>query len=94
MQAHALLHAAHHAPTMHADPTRLVTFRNFLDLDQGLECWCPGCKRTAWTDVALLVRNGLGDRQVKQGRPRCRKCGSVGIWSFTGPVPQVGPRTY
>src|SRR5688572_22633519 len=47
----------------------------------------------AWTDVAMLVLNGLGDRKVKRYRPRCRKCGSDGIWSFTGPLPRLhGPR--
>jgi hypothetical protein len=72
---------------VHPDPTRLITFRDFLENRQGLECYCPGCRRTAWTDVAMLVSNGLGDREVKRYRPRCRKCGSVGIWSFSGPLP-------
>lgn len=89
MQARALIQSAHHAPAMHPDPTVLTTFRDFLDPDQGLESYCPGCKREAWTDVAMLVRNGLGDREVRLCRPRCRKCGSLGIWSFTGPVPKV-----
>ena len=87
MQAHALLRGAHHCPSMYALP--LVTFRDFLDYDQGLECWCPGCKRTAWTDVAMLVRNGLGDREVKRCQPRCRKCGEVGVWSFVGLLPKL-----
>jgi hypothetical protein len=75
---------------MHVDPTRLLTFRDFLVNEQGLESWCPGCCRTAWTDVAMLVRNGLGNTEVKRCRPRCRKCDKVGIWSFTGPVPALG----
>ena len=84
--ARALSLAAHHARAMHPDPTRLITFRDFLDNRQGLECYCPGCRRTAYTDVAMLVLNGLGDRQVKRYRPRCRKCGNSGIWSFSGPL--------
>lgn len=76
-----------HAPAMHPDPTRLITFRDFLENRQGLECYCLGCTRTAHTDVAMLVDEGLGDRQVKRYRPTCRKCGSLGIWSFTGPLP-------
>ena len=44
---------------MHSDPMQLVTFRDFLETGQGLECWCAGCRRTAATDVAMLVRNGL-----------------------------------
>jgi len=71
---------------MHPDPTRLITFNDFLASNQGLDCWCLSCKRTAWTDVAELVRDGLGDKEVKLCRPRCRKCGKVGIWSFIGPV--------
>ena len=74
-RAHALSLVAHHAPAMHPDPTRLITFRDFLDNRQGLECYCPGCRRTAYTDVAMLVLNDLEDRNVKGYRPRCRKCG-------------------
>ena len=65
---------------MHADPTRLITFRDFLDCDQGLECWCPGCRRTAKTDVAMLVKGGLGDRQVEAvsaALPQVRQCGHL-----------------
>lgn len=87
MEAHRLTLPDDHAPAMHPDPLRLITFRDFLETAQGLACWCPGCQRTARTDVAMLVDAGLGDRQVKRCRPRCRKCGKVGIWSFTGPVP-------
>jgi hypothetical protein len=83
MQAHSLSQSAHHAPVMYGSP--LTTFKDFLDRDQGLACWCPGCKSEAYTDVAMLVRNGLADHEVKRHRPRCRKCGSVGVWSFTGP---------
>ena len=45
-----------------ADFTRLITFRDFLANDQGLECFCPGCKRTAYTDVNMLVTwaSGIG----------------------------------
>jgi hypothetical protein len=53
----------------------------------------PGCKRTVWTDVEMLVGNGLGNREVKRCRPRCRKCGHLGIWSFTGPVPEFRETT-
>ena len=35
----------------------------------------------------MLVDLGLGDRQVKRCHPRRRECGSVGFWSFTGPLP-------
>jgi hypothetical protein len=44
---------------IHPDPTRLITFRDFLENRQGLDCDCPGCRRTAYTDVAMLIRNGL-----------------------------------
>src|SRR5688572_32339427 len=79
---------------MHPDPTRLTTFRDFLDNRQGLDCYCPGCRRTAWTDVAMLVLHGLGDRMVKRYRPKCRKCGSVGIWSFSGSLPTSNGTTW
>lgn len=59
LQAHPLIPPRDHAPAMHADPMRLVTFRDFLETGQGLECWCVGCQRTAATDVAMPVRNGL-----------------------------------
>jgi hypothetical protein len=75
-----------HRLTLPSDHAPAITFRDFLDNRQGLDCYCPGCRRIAWTDVAMLVRNGLGDRHVKRFRPRCRKCGSVGIWSFSGPL--------
>jgi hypothetical protein len=87
IQARGLSLSRHHAPAMHPDPTRLITFRDFPENCQGLDYYCPGCKRTAYTDVRMLVLNGLGDRKVKRYRPKCRKCGSVGIWSFTGPLP-------
>lgn len=60
LRAHPLTPQAHHAPDMHPDPTALLTFGDFLRREQGLECYCPGCKRYAYTDVAMLVRSGLG----------------------------------
>ena len=48
-----------------------------------LACWCPGCRRWAACDLRTLVRQGLGDRAIQACRPRCRKCGSVGVWSRT-----------
>lgn len=79
-------HPQHHAVVMHADPRRLRTFRDFLDQGQGLQCWCPGCKRYAKVEASMWVTLGKGDREVKRCRPRCRRCGKVGIWSLTGPV--------
>ena len=46
----------------------------------------------ATTDLAMLVRNGLGDREVKRCRLRCRKCGKVWIRSFSGPLPADSPQ--
>jgi hypothetical protein len=86
MRGHALSLAGHHAQAMYSDPSRLITFRDCLENRQGLDCYCPGCRRRAYTDVRMLVLNGLGDRNVKRYRPRCRRCGSIGIWSFTGPL--------
>ena len=54
---------------MHPDPTRLITFRDFLDNRQCLDCYCPGCRRTAWTDVEMLVRNGFGESQCETLSP-------------------------
>jgi len=38
-------------------------------------------------DLAELVTQGLGDREVSQCRPRCRKCGQEGQWQVRAPVP-------
>lgn len=69
------------------DAIRLDTFRALLDHGHGLDCWCPGCRRWAACDLAMLVRNGLGDRPIMAARPRCRKCGSHGAWQVRPPVP-------
>ena len=60
MQGHWASHVSNYAPAMHPDPTRLITFGDFLENRRGLDCYCPGCRRTAYTDVRMLVLNGLG----------------------------------
>ena len=63
------------------------TFRQILERNYKLDCWCPGCKRWAKCDLAMLVRNGLGDQQITQCWPRCRKCGTEGYWQVVAPAP-------
>ena len=66
----------------------LSTFRGLLDNGHGLDCWCPGCRMWAATDLAMLVVHGLGDRPIKDCRPKYRKCGSAGEWQVRAPVPK------
>lgn len=68
---------------------RIDTFASLLKHGYGLDCYCPGCQRWASTDLAMLVRNGLGDRPAHRCRPRCRKCGELGRWQVKAPVPTV-----
>jgi hypothetical protein len=49
----------------------------------------PGCSRWATTDLAGLVRTGLGDRPKQACRPRCRICGSLGEWLVRPSVPKI-----
>lgn len=78
----------HHALTMQA--IRLDTFRALLEHEYQVGCWCPGCRRWATTDLAMLVRNGLGDRSITACKARCRKCGMEGQWQVRPPCPN-GP---
>lgn len=55
------------------------TFRELLEHGYSLTCWCAGCSRLAACDLAMLVRNGLGDRQITRCKPKCRKRGSLGL---------------
>lgn len=68
----------------------LSTFAGLLDHGHELACWCPGCRRWASCDLAMLVRNGLGERRITECRPRCRLCGSRGEWQVRPRVPQLG----
>lgn len=72
---------------------RIDTFRELLEHQYELTCWCPGCRRWAATDLAMLVREGLGDRPIQACKPRCRKCGSRGQWQVRPPAPPA-PRTF
>lgn len=49
---------------------RLDTFRGQLENGHGLDCWCPGCRRWAATDLAEHVRQGPGDRLIRNYQPR------------------------
>ena len=60
----------------------------------GFLCWCPGCRHWASCDPAMLVRNGLGDRDPLRCRPRCRTCGSIGAWQLRAPTPEFGGFTH
>lgn len=66
---------------------RIDTFRALLVHQYDLACWCPGCRRWATCDLAMLVRNGMGDRAIQVCKPRCRKCGSRGQWQVRPLVP-------
>ena len=68
---------------------RLDTFAKLLEQGYGLSCWCPGCRRWASCDLAMLCRNGMGDRPIMGARARCRKCGSEGNWQVLAPVPKL-----
>lgn len=70
----------------------ISTFRELLQHQYELACWCPGCRRWATCDLGTLVREGLGDRAIQACRPRCRKCGERGQWQVRPPVP-AAPRT-
>lgn len=72
---------------------RLDTFRALLEHEHELACWCPGCRRWATTDLAMLVREGLGDRSIMGCKARCRKCGMEGQWQVRPPVPSA-PKTF
>ena len=69
---------------------RLDTFAKFLERGYCLSCWCPGCLRWASCDLAMLCRNGMGDRPIMGARARCRKCGSEGTWQLRAPMPEFG----
>jgi hypothetical protein len=77
----------HHARAM--QPTRIDTFADFLKHNYELACFCPGCRRWASCDFVALVAAGMGDRQVRKSRPKCRKCGSRGEWQVRAPAPTL-----
>jgi hypothetical protein len=66
----------------------LSMFRGLLENGHGLDCYCPGCRQWAHANLPDLVRQGLGDRLIRESRPRCRKCGSSGEWQVRPPVPR------
>jgi hypothetical protein len=49
----------------------LSTFRGLVERNHELACFCPGCRRWATSDLAMLVRNGLGDRHMPEVRESC-----------------------
>jgi hypothetical protein len=89
MLAHAMSSIEDHTPVMERIEVR--TFRQILEREYQLACFCPGCRRWATCDLAMLDRNGLGDRDVSRLHPRCRKCGSLGQWQVRGPMADVTP---
>lgn len=71
------------------DRIELSTFAGLLEHGHGLAAWCPECRRWASCDLAMLVRNGLGGRDITRCRPTCRLCGSRGEWQVRAPVPAL-----
>ena len=59
MQGRLSSHCRHHAPPMQRIEIR--TFRQILERNHELACFCPGCRRWATCNLAELVANGLGD---------------------------------
>ena len=47
----------------------LSTFAGLLRRNYWLGCYCPGCRRWATCYLAMLVRNGLGDRRITECKP-------------------------
>lgn len=70
-------------------PIHLDTFADFIRHKHGLAAFCTECRRWASCDLAMLVRNGLGNRRITECRPRCRKCGQRGDWQVRPPVPTL-----
>ena len=78
-------HLGDHAPAMMR--IDLSNFRGLLERNYLLAAWCIGCRRWATCDLAMLVRNGLVDRQITRRKPRRRKCGCRGDWEVRPPLP-------
>lgn len=74
----------HHALTM-PRVIDLSTFAGLLRRNHSLGCYCPRCRRWATCDLAMLVRNGLGNRRITECKPKCRVCGSRGDWQVRPP---------
>ena len=85
MQGRLSSHCRHHAPPMQRIEIR--TFRQILERNHELACFCPGCRRWATCNLAELVANGLGDYDPRNCRPKCRKCGSVSEWQLRPSLP-------
>ncbi len=92
MRAHRLTLPRDHAPAM--ERIEIRTFRQILERNHKLDCWCPGCRRWATCNLAELVAAGLGDRDPALCRPRCRLCGMVGEWQLRPPVPEFTGATW
>lgn len=45
-------------------PIEIRTFREILERKLELACFCPGSRLWATCDLAMLVRNGRGDRDL------------------------------
>jgi len=67
------------------DVIDLSTIAGLLRRNYSLGCYCPGCRRWATCYLAMLVRNGLGDRRITECKPVCRKCGQRGEWRVRPP---------
>jgi len=67
----------------------LSTFGGLLEHGRELACYCPGCRRWAACDLAMLVRNGLGGRRMTECRPASRKCGQRGKWQAPPSLPDL-----
>ena len=80
----------------HQAPARIdpSTFGGLLADKYDVAAWCSGCRPWATCDLAMLVRNGLGDRKISRCKPSCRKCGNRGEWHVSPPQPRFEGATW
>ncbi len=57
-----------------------TTFGAILKNGGRADCWCPACQQVTAVDLALMVQNGMGDKQTSVCRPSCGLCGKDGHW--------------
>lgn len=68
-------------------PSTYGTARYFLAEGYIISAYCRRCDRWADLDLARMVRDGDGDRQLIPLRLRCSVCGSVGEGQVQPPCP-------
>jgi hypothetical protein len=66
-RVHGLTLPSDHALAMQHFEVR--TFRQILERNHQLACFCSGCRRSATCNLAELVANGLCDRDPEPCRP-------------------------